>query len=633
MAHVVRQVPVDAVLHVPFPLLGKLLAHEHQLLAGERKLPGVHRLQLAQALRLGAGSLHGHGTFPVDHFIMTEDQDIVFRESIVRDMGQRAVVPFAVHRVQLEVAKGIVHPAHVPFEGETETAVADVLRDAPFRGGILGDQVSAGTAADFGIQLAHEIHTLQVHPPAEHIGPPVIPVIVVIQHGSHRVHPKGVDMELPDPVDSVGNQEGTDLRLRMVKGQGSPDREFPAERIAAFIQRRPIKPGHGKAVLRKMGRHPVQDHTDAGLMHFVDEGAEIVRRSVAAGRGVVSGDLVSPGQVKGMLADAHELNMGVAHILHILHKIVRQLGVIQETVLVPVALISLLPGAEMHLIDRHGLFQHLRVVPLILVIPVIPLIGIQRIDDRRAGGAPFEPEGIGIGFVPANAVGAGDHIAVGIPGAHLRQETFPDASVPHASAHPLLVFPTGFRADDGDILRVGRPDGETGPGHAVHHIGMGAQFLINLVVGSLMEQEAVEFAEYTAVFFGHCRILLEIIFFAGANAGFISVAQCFNSIVTDKVLQKRDAKPKKQENRSETILLPAKLIAGSKSYYYPFLKGGRYSPTRDFSIWPTSSTLICLPFMIMPTPMRIASRTMKMHSTMATAGRTMLIFLFFGSLL
>jgi hypothetical protein len=46
---------------------------------------------------------------------------------------------------------------------------------------------------------------------------------------------------------------------------------------------------------------------------------------------------------------------------------------------------------------------------------------------------------------------------------------------------------------------------------------MGAQFLINLVVGSLMEQEAVEFAEYTAVFFGHCRILLEIIFFAGVK--------------------------------------------------------------------------------------------------------------------
>ena len=84
---------------------------------------------------------------------------------------------------------------------------------------------------------------------------------------------------------------------------------------------------------------------------------------------------------------------------------------------------------------------------------------------------------------------------------------------------------------------------------------------------------------------------------------------------------------------SGTILLPAKLIAESKSYYYPFLKGGRYSPTRDFSIWPTSSTLICLPFMIMPTPMRVASRTMKMHSTMATAGRTMLIILFFGSLL
>ena len=419
MGEVVRQVPVDAVLHVPLFFLGEFLAHEQQLLTGEGELPGVQGFELAHPVLLFARRFLHHGALAVHHLVVAQHQDKVFRESVIRDVGQLAVVIFAVDGIQVHVPDGIVHPAHVPLEGKTQAALLYVRGDAPFGGGILGDEEAGGLATDLIIELAQEVHAFQIHAAAEPVGPPLGAVIVVVEHGCHRVHPQGVHVEFLDPVHGVGDQEGANLRLAVVKGQGAPDGELPAQGVAVFIEGRAVEPAHGKGVLGEVGRHPVQDYADPRPVQGVHEGAEIIGRAVAAGGGVESRHLIAPGQVEGMLADAHQFHVGIAHVGDVIHQVVRKLGIIQEAVLVLRAPITLLPGAQMHFINGHGAFQHLGVVPLGLMGIVRPLEVVKAPHDGGVVGPLLKPEAVGVALIALHPIRPGDHIAVGVALAHV----------------------------------------------------------------------------------------------------------------------------------------------------------------------------------------------------------------------
>ena len=41
--------------------------------------------------------------------------------------------------------------------------------------------------------------------------------VVQIEHGSHRIHPDTIHMELPEPEQNIGNQEIFHLRLAVVE--------------------------------------------------------------------------------------------------------------------------------------------------------------------------------------------------------------------------------------------------------------------------------------------------------------------------------------------------------------------------------------------------------------------------------
>ena len=59
----------------------------------------------------------------MDDLIVGERQDELLRVGVHHGEGDLIVVVFAVHGVLGEVLQGVVHPAHVPLQGEAKTTL------------------------------------------------------------------------------------------------------------------------------------------------------------------------------------------------------------------------------------------------------------------------------------------------------------------------------------------------------------------------------------------------------------------------------------------------------------------------------------------------------------------------------
>src|SRR5206468_12915747 len=97
-----------------------------------------------------------------------------------------------------------------------------------------------------------------------------------------------------EPGHRASQQETADLRTAEIENQGPPNLMFSLSWIGIFVKVCAVKMGEGEKVLWKVRRHPVQNHPDAVLMERVHQIHEILRRAVAAGGSVETGDLISP---------------------------------------------------------------------------------------------------------------------------------------------------------------------------------------------------------------------------------------------------------------------------------------------------------------------------------------------------
>src|SRR5699024_7562838 len=89
-------------------------------------------------------------------------------------------------------------------------------------------------------------------------------------------------------------------------------------RVGMLVNAGSVKTGQTMGISGEVGGNPVQDHADALLMHIIHKVHKIIRRSVAAGRRVIAGYLITPGGVKGMLHNGEQLYMSIPHLLYIL---------------------------------------------------------------------------------------------------------------------------------------------------------------------------------------------------------------------------------------------------------------------------------------------------------------------------
>ena len=308
------------------------------------------------------------------YLVMGQHQNIILAVGIGHGKGHHIMRALPEIRIQLHIFQEIVHPAHIPFEGEAQTIFLGAARHhGPCRR-LLGDSHRARVAAQqHGIQMLEELDGLQVLIAAELIRNPLagLSAVIQVQHGSHCVHAQAVHMELLDPVQGIGNQEVLHFVHLVVKYLGAPVGMLALSGIRILIQRLAVEVRQTMGVLGKMGRNPIQDDTNLLLMQVIDQIHEILRAAMAGGGRIVAGHLVTPGTVEGMLRDAHQLHMGITHLMDIIRQRVCQLPIVIIPVLIG-TMGMLLPGARMHFIDGHGLFLRILLFPLLHPVLVRP---------------------------------------------------------------------------------------------------------------------------------------------------------------------------------------------------------------------------------------------------------------------
>ena len=150
----------------------------------------------------------------------------------------------------------------------------------------------------------------------------------------------------------------------------------------------------------------------------------------------------------------------------------------------------------MDFIDRHRAFIHFGVVPFILISFIMPGIGIQRADNGGIGRPQLCTEGHWVRLPAAHAISTGHDIPIGIAVPNARKKQFPNPTVKLTAVHPLFVFPAGTGTDQRYSLGIWRPYHELCALYVVFRVRVGAEFVVDPVVGSLVEEETVEIRKH-----------------------------------------------------------------------------------------------------------------------------------------
>ena len=119
-------------------------------------------------------------------------------------------------------------------------------------------------------------------------------------------------------------------------------------RILVLVEACPVKGCKAMGIPRKMGRNPVQDHTDSFVMHMIHKRLEIVRCSETARRRIVSGDLISPGLIQWMFHHRKQLHMGISHLFYIGCQLLSSLPVVVELAAVDIRAVLILRHRFLH---------------------------------------------------------------------------------------------------------------------------------------------------------------------------------------------------------------------------------------------------------------------------------------------
>ncbi len=187
-----------------------------------------------------------------------------------------------------------------------------------------------------------------------------------------------------------------------------------------------------------------------------------------------------------MLGDRHQLDMGEAHLLHVLRELLRHLPIIEEAgriVLRPH------PRAEMDLVDAEGRVEC--VGPLAAGHPFVVLPGMVQRPDARGGTRRLFPcEGVRIAFLDRSPLLMRfDVVLVAVAVARLRHEPLPHArAVVPDLERMAVVIPAVEVADDAHARRVGCPHPEPGTRHAIDMAGMRAELVVQAAVAAFLEK-------------------------------------------------------------------------------------------------------------------------------------------------
>lgn len=334
MERVLKAVPVKFPVMVPFACLSQLTAHEEKFFARVGYGGGKEESLLGRFSPVVAWHLSPQRALEMDHLVVGQGQEKPFAERVEQTEGHKIVIVASVERVQLHIGQRVVHPAHVPLEVETQSSLVDGACDAAPGGALFGyGHDSRAHCLNGPVHLLEEADRLQVLASAVFVGDPlsVAPGVVQVEHRGNRIDTESVDVVLPAPEDGVADEEVSYFIAVEVEDLGAPVRVFSLAGVLVFIETGPVVAGQSPGISREMGRHPVDDDADAGLVEGLDKFHEIAGCAVPRGGGEVARCLIAPGTVKRMFRDGQEFDVGEAHILHVGDKPVRKFHVGVET--------------------------------------------------------------------------------------------------------------------------------------------------------------------------------------------------------------------------------------------------------------------------------------------------------------
>ena len=117
----IQEMPVEALIVIPFVPLTKFAAHEEQFLARLTIHPRVKHPEIGKLLPFVARHFRNERPFAVHNFVVTEDENEMLLKGVEQREGNVAVMKTAIDRIETRVLQEVMHPTHVPFESEPET--------------------------------------------------------------------------------------------------------------------------------------------------------------------------------------------------------------------------------------------------------------------------------------------------------------------------------------------------------------------------------------------------------------------------------------------------------------------------------------------------------------------------------
>ena len=488
------EMPVKTVVEVPLDELPVLTAHEEQLLAGMCHPVAEEAAQPREFLPVVARHFADERALSVHDLIVRERQDEVLGECVHEREGEFVLIPLAVDRVEAHIVEHVVHPTHVPLVVEPHAAHVDGLGDQRPRGGLLSDhECLRMILEDRLVEFLQELHRLEIARVAVFVWLPlaVLASVVEVKHIRDRVDAQAVDVELLKPEQSVRDEEALHLRAPVVKVGRAPLPVLRALLIVGLVEILSVKMAQSLLILAEVPRHPVHDDADAIRMGGIDEVAEIVGRAVAARHGEVARRLIPPRPIVGVLAERHELNVGIVHLLDIADELIRHIAV-GEILTVQRAP----PRARVHLVREHGTFVGGLVRLLFLPRRVLPLIVVHIIGAGCGLRFFLRIEPVGIRLHNARSAPLRlDGVLVDLALAESLDEGLPDLTVSDPLHGLRIGVPVVESADNTDGFCIRRPHGKTDTAFAVPFDKVRAQHFLCVIIRPLMKEIKIKLTE------------------------------------------------------------------------------------------------------------------------------------------
>ena len=360
---------------------------------------GQKATDVGEALPFVAGHLSDQRGFAVDDFVVRNRQYEALAEGVHDRKRQALMQAFAEDRIELEVVKHVVHPAHVPLHGKAQTTGVSGVRDAGKRRGLFGDSQDARLAMAGFVEAAQKGDGVQVFVAAVLVGQPLAFLLteIQVQHAGHGVHSIAIQVKSLQPMDGARQQKALHLRPAIVEDQRAPFLMLALAGIGVLVKEAAIEVVQPMQVAREVSGHPIENDAQAGLMALVDEVTEVIGRAVARGGREHAGDLIAPGAGERMFRDGQQFEMGVVHLDRVGNQLGRQLAIVQlATFLAGDAMAQ--PGPQMDLVHRHRRSVPVGGRPPIDPGIVAPFEAIRRGHDGAGGGRQLRRKSVRVGL-------------------------------------------------------------------------------------------------------------------------------------------------------------------------------------------------------------------------------------------